>query len=230
MKNRILLCLGVLLILFMAVDASAADRSRKKRKKSKADTVLVIVRDTVHINDTVFVPYDYKRDTDMSAAAAEEKPVVRPGIEVLERMDFAPLKGKRVGLVTNPSGVDRNLRSTIDILYNADGVELVALFGPEHGVRGDVYAGGKVSDVTDRATGLPVYSLYGATRKPTEQMLEGIDVMVYDIQDVGARSYTFISTLGLVMEACAEAGLENAEVCPAASVEAVADEDVCGFL
>ena len=167
MKNRILLCLGVLLILFMAVDASAADRSRKKRKKSKADTVLVIVRDTVHINDTVFVPYDYKRDTDMSAAAAEEKPVVRPGIEVLERMDFAPLKGKRVGLVTNPSGVDRNLRSTIDILYNADGVELVALFGPEHGVRGDVYAGGKVSDVTDRATGLPVYSLYGATRKPT---------------------------------------------------------------
>ena len=208
MKNRILLCLGVLLILFMAVDASAADRSRKKRRKSKSDTVLVIVRDTVHINDTVFVPYDYKRDTDVSAAAAEEKTVVRPGIEVLERMDFAPLKGKRVGLVTNPSGVDRNLRSTIDILYNADGVELVALFGPEHGVRGDVYAGGKVSDVTDRATGLPVYSLYGATRKPTEQMLEGIDVMVYDIQDVGARSYTFISTLGLVMEACAGLGIE----------------------
>ena len=123
-------------------------------------------------------------------------------------MGFAPLKGKRVGLVTNPSGVDRNLRSTIDILYNADGVELVALFGPEHGVRGDVYAGGKVSDVTDPATGLPVYSLYGATRKPTPEMLEGIDAMVYDIQDVGARSYTFISTLGLVMEACAEAGIE----------------------
>ena len=144
----------------------------------------------------------------MSAAAAEEKTVVCPGIEVLERMDFAPLKGKRVGLVTNPSGVDRNLRSTIDILYNADGVELVALFGPEHGVRGNVYAGGKVSDVTDPATGLPVYSLYGATRKPTPEMLEGIDAMVYDIQDVGARSYTFISTLGLVMEACAEAGIE----------------------
>ena len=123
-------------------------------------------------------------------------------------MGFAPLKGKRVGLVTNPSGVDRNLRSTIDILYNADGVELVALFGPEHGVRGNVYAGGKVSDVTDPATGLPVYSLYGATRKPTPEMLEGIDAMVYDIQDVGARSYTFISTLGLVMEACAEAGIE----------------------
>ena len=232
MKNRITLCISVLLVLLIAADASAADRSRKKRKKTRTDTVLVIVRDTVHVNDTVFVPYDYMMDTQGEgagsvsgaavgtcgdgqyagdagkSAAGAGKPVVRPGIEVLERMGFAPLKGKRVGLVTNPSGVDRNLRSTIDILYNADGVELVALFGPEHGVRGNVYAGGKVSDVTDPATGLPVYSLYGATRKPTSEMLEGIDAMVYDIQDVGARSYTFISTLGLVMEACAEAGIE----------------------
>ena len=232
MKNRITLCISVLLVLLIAADASAADRSRKKRKKTRTDTVLVIVRDTVHVNDTVFVPYDYMMDTQGEgagsvsgaavgtcgdgqyagdagkSAAGAGKPVVRPGIEVLERMGFAPLKGKRVGLVTNPSGVDRNLRSTIDILYNADGVELVALFGPEHGVRGNVYAGGKVSDVTDPATGLPVYSLYGATRKPTPEMLEGIDAMVYDIQDVGARSYTFISTLGLVMEACAEAGIE----------------------
>ncbi len=136
---------------------------------------------------------------------AEDK--VMPGIEVLAERGFPGLKGKNVGLVTNPSGVDRNLRSTIDILFNAPGVSLVALFGPEHGVRGDVYAGGKVMDNTDPSTGLPVYSLYGATRKPTPEMLEGIDVMVYDIQDVGARSYTFISTLGLVMEACAEAGI-----------------------
>ena len=134
--------------------------------------------------------------------------VVVPGIEVLEKRGFPGLKGKRVGLVTNPSGVDRKLRSTIDILYNAPEVDLVALFGPEHGVRGDVYAGGKVSGGTDPATGLPVYSLYGATRKPTPEMLEGIDVMVYDIQDVGARSYTFISTLGLVMEACSGQGIE----------------------
>ena len=133
---------------------------------------------------------------------------VKPGIEVLKERGFEGLKGKRVGLVTNPSGVDRYLNSTIDILYNAPGVELVALYGPEHGVRGDVYAGGKVSDTKDAATGLPVYSLYGATRKPTSQMLEGVDVMVYDIQDVGARSYTFISTLGLVMEACAAKGIE----------------------
>lgn len=134
--------------------------------------------------------------------------VVKPGIEVLREGGFKELKGKRVGLVTNPSGVDRHLNSTIDILYNAPGVELVALYGPEHGVRGDVYAGGKVADTRDEATGLPVYSLYGATRRPTQEMLEGIDVMVYDIQDVGARSYTFISTLGLVMEACAPKGIE----------------------
>ena len=128
---------------------------------------------------------------------------VKPGIEVLEDQGFAPLKGKRVGLVTNPSGVDSRLRSTIDILYAAPEVNLVALYGPEHGVRGDVWAGGKVSDAVDARTGLPVYSLYGATRMPIPQMLEGIDIMVYDIQDVGTRSYTFISTLGLVMRACA---------------------------
>ena len=136
------------------------------------------------------------------------RPVVKPGIEVLRDRGFDELKGKRIGLVTNPSGVDRYLNSTVDILFNAPGVELVALYGPEHGVRGDVYAGGKVTDTKDEATGLPVYSLYGSTRKPTPQMLEGIDVMVYDIQDVGARSYTFISTLGLVMEACAAKGIE----------------------
>lgn len=143
-----------------------------------------------------------------SCAVEAARPVVKPGIEVLQDRGFEGLKGKRVGLVTNPSGVDRYLNSTVDILYNAPGVELVALYGPEHGVRGDVYAGGKVTDTKDAATGLPVYSLYGSTRKPTPQMLEGIDVMVYDIQDVGARSYTFISTLGLVMEACAAEGIE----------------------
>ena len=116
-------------------------------------------------------------------------PKVKTGIEVLRDRGFDVLQGKRVGLVTNPSGVDSRLRSTIDILYNAPGVNLVALYGPEHGVRGDVYAGGKISDSVDQATGLPVYSLYGATRKPTPQMLEGIDVMLYDIQDVGVRSY-----------------------------------------
>ena len=141
-------------------------------------------------------------------ASSARQPVVKPGVEVLRESGFQKLVGKRVGLVTNPSGVDSQLCSTIDILYNAPGVNLVALYGPEHGVRGDVYAGGHVTDTKDVKTGLPVYSLYGATRKPTKAMLEGIDVMVYDIQDVGARSYTFISTLGLVMEACGELGIE----------------------
>ena len=140
--------------------------------------------------------------------SANAAPLVKVGIEVLRDMDFAPLEGKRVGLVTNPSGVDHNMCSTIEILHNSPKVNLVALYGPEHGVRGDVYAGGHVSDYTDPTTGLPVYSLYGPTRKPTPQMLNGIDVMVYDIQDVGARCYTFISTLGLVMEACAPLGIE----------------------
>ena len=144
----------------------------------------------------------------VSAELNAVRPVVKPGVEVLRDGGFKELQGKRVGLVTNPSGVDRYLRSTVDILFNAPGVNLVALYGPEHGVRGDVYAGGHVTDTKDEATGLPVYSLYGPTRKPTPQMLEGIDVMVYDIQDVGARSYTFISTLGLVMEACAAKGIE----------------------
>jgi len=132
---------------------------------------------------------------------------VKPGIEVLRDQGFAGLNGLRVGLVTNPSGVDSRLNSTIDILFEAEGVELVALFAPEHGVRGDVYAGGKVESGKDSRTGLPVYSLYGSTRQPTPKMLEGIDIMVYDIQDVGSRSYTFISTLGLVMRSCAEAGI-----------------------
>ena len=130
---------------------------------------------------------------------------VKPGIEVLRERGFSGLAGMRVGLVTNPSGVDSQLNSTIDILYDAPGVELVALFAPEHGVRGDVYAGGKVESGKDARTGLPVNSLYGSTREPSPEMLKGIDIMIYDIQDVGSRSYTFISTLGLVMRACARA-------------------------
>lgn len=133
---------------------------------------------------------------------------VRPGIEVLRDRGFAGLEGKRVGLLTNPSGVDRNLRSTIDILYKAENVNLVKLFAPEHGVRGDIYAGGHADDTVDDATGLTVYSVYGKYRTPTPQMLEGLDVVVYDIQDVGTRSYTFISALGLMMRACAEQGIE----------------------
>ena len=144
----------------------------------------------------------------VSSVVFASGPFVKTGIEVLRDRGFEGLTGKRVGLVTNPSGVDHLLNSTVDILFNAPGVELVALYGPEHGVRGDLYAGDHVKDSRDEVTGLPVYSIYGATRKPTKEMLQGIDIMVYDIQDVGVRSYTFISTLGLVMEACGEMGIE----------------------
>lgn len=133
---------------------------------------------------------------------------VKTGVEVLRDMEFAPLKGKRVGLITNPTGIDKNFISTIDILFNADSVELVALFAPEHGVRGDVAAGAYVATSTDKKTGVKVYSLYGKTKKPTAAMLKGIDVLIYDIQDIGCRSYTFISTMGKAMEACAENGVK----------------------
>ncbi len=132
----------------------------------------------------------------------------KPGIETLRDDGFKLLQGKRVGLITNPTGVDRNLRSTIDILHDAPGVELVALYGPEHGVRGDVHAGDKVDSSVDPATGVKVYSLYGATQKPTPEMLKGVDVLVYDIQDIGCRSFTYISTMGKAMEACIENDLE----------------------
>jgi uncharacterized protein YbbC (DUF1343 family) len=133
---------------------------------------------------------------------------IKLGIDVLEDHQFDKLKGMRVGLITNATGIDSNGVSTIDILRKAPGVQLVALFGPEHGVYGSDWAGAYVASSTDEHTGLPVYSLYGPTNKPTPEMLKGIDVLVYDIQDIGCRSYTFISTLGLAMEAAGEAGIK----------------------
>lgn len=132
---------------------------------------------------------------------------VKVGVEVLRDSNFGVLDGKRVGLITNPTGVDSQLRSTVDILHEAPNIELVALYGPEHGVRGDIHAGDKVDADKDAKTGVTIFSLYGATRKPTKEMLEGVDVLVYDIQDNGCRSYTFISTMGLAMEAAGEAGI-----------------------
>ncbi len=133
---------------------------------------------------------------------------IKTGIEVLKETGFKVLQGKRVGLITNPTGVDNCLKSTIDILHEAQDVHLVALYGPEHGVRGDVYAGDKVDTFTDPNTGVPVYSLYGSTRKPTPEMLEGVDALVYDIQDIGCRSYTYISTMYLAMQAAAGNDIE----------------------
>lgn len=128
---------------------------------------------------------------------------VKTGIEVLKSEKFKTLEGKRVGLVTNPTGVDNDLRSVVDILHAAKNVNLVALFGPEHGVRGNAHAGDAVGNDIDPTTGLPVYSLYGKYRMPSDEMLKGIDVLVYDIQDIGCRSFTYISTLGNIMKAAA---------------------------
>ena len=133
---------------------------------------------------------------------------VQTGIEVLRADGFKLLEGKRVGLTTNPTGVDSNLKSTIDILWEAKNVNLVALYGPEHGVRGNVHAGDVVDNEVDKKTGLKMYSLYGKTKKPNKEMMDEIDVMVYDIQDNGCRSYTYISTMGMLMEACIEHGKE----------------------
>jgi len=133
---------------------------------------------------------------------------VKTGVEMLKAQNFAPIKGKRVGLITNPTGVGRNLQSTVDLFFHSKEFKLVALYGPEHGVRGDYSAGTSVANVKDPETGLPVYSIYGNTRKPTPEMLKGIDVLVYDIQDIGSRSYTYISSLGLAMEAAAENNIE----------------------
>ncbi len=124
------------------------------------------------------------------------------GIDTLARDGFALLKGRRVGLITNQTGRNREGRSTIDLLHQAPDVKLVALFAPEHGIRG--VADENIADSVDEKTGLPIYSLYGATRKPTREMLKDVDTLVYDIQDVGARFYTYISTLGLAMEEAAK--------------------------
>jgi uncharacterized protein YbbC (DUF1343 family) len=133
---------------------------------------------------------------------------LRLGDDVLAAHGFAELRGKRVGLITNPSGLNHDRQPTIDALLRAPGVRLVALFGPEHGLYGNAAAGDLVADTRDPRTGLPAFSLYGKTRKPTPAMLKGLDALVYDVQDIGCRSYTFISTMGLAMEACAENGVE----------------------
>jgi len=161
----------------------------------------------------VFLSFTQAQETNVSS--------FRLGIDVLAERGFRDLKGKRVGLVTNPSGVDGKGVPTWRRLREAEGLNLVALYGPEHGVFGKVGAGDKVAGEKhgedrnrdgkiskDEETGIKVFSLYGDTRKPTPKMLDGVDVLVYDLQDVGCRSYTYISTLGLVMEAAQEKGIE----------------------
>jgi uncharacterized protein YbbC (DUF1343 family) len=134
-------------------------------------------------------------------------PDVRTGLEILLEQGHPQLAGRACGLIANHSAIDSKLRSGIDLLHASDAIELKALFGPEHGVRGDAQAGEPVLNATDPRTGLPVYSLYGETGKPTAEMLAGLDALVFDIQDIGVRYGTYLSTMVNGMEAAAEHGL-----------------------
>lgn len=133
--------------------------------------------------------------------------LVAPGIDVVVAERGGVLRGKKVALITHPAGVTSALEPTADALFHLEGVTLVALMGPEHGIRGAAYAGETVTDRKDAKTGLPVYSLYGKTPKPTPEMLKGADVLVYDLQDIGSRSYTYIASMAMAMDAAADAGI-----------------------
>ncbi|MFJ7940733.1 exo-beta-N-acetylmuramidase NamZ domain-containing protein [Peribacillus sp. NPDC096622] len=140
----------------------------------------------------------------VTAVKEKKKQKVSPGIEVLLEEEKNVLSGKKVGLITNPTGIDSKLTSIVDLLNDDPDINLTALFGPEHGVRGDAQAGASVEYYIDEKTGLPVYSLYGKTKKPTPEMLKDVEVLVFDIQDVGTRYYTYIYTMAYAMEAAKE--------------------------
>ncbi len=149
-------------------------------------------------------PIDEFSDSSKPSHRKSPKPPrVLNGIDVLVKNHFSPLKGKRIGLITNQTGHDRERQPTIDLLKNAPDVTLAALFSPEHGIRGA--RDEVVADSTDEKTGLPIYSLYGKTHKPTAEQLKGLDALVFDIQDIGCRFYTYTTTMGLCLEAAAEA-------------------------
>ena len=135
---------------------------------------------------------------------------VQPGLDVLEVQKFAPLKGKRVGLITNHTGVDSQGKTTIELLAHAPGVKLIALFSPEHGIAG--HADEKIASSKDASTGLPIFSLYGDHVRPTDDMLQGIDALVFDVQDAGVRFYTYTTTMGYCMEEAAKRAGQSVQV------------------
>ena len=144
------------------------------------------------------------QDVSKTDTANSTETIVRPGVEVLISDSLHLVSGKRVGLVTNQTGIDRSGRSDIDILADHPEITLAALYAPEHGIRGEERAGAAIESGVDERTGVVIHSLYGDTRKPTSEMLKGVDVLVFDMQDVGARYYTYVSTMALAMEAAGE--------------------------
>lgn len=141
-----------------------------------------------------------------SIRAASSAPGTTLGVTVLLEDSLHLIRGKRVGLITNHTGRDERGRSTIDLIHGAPGVRLTALFAPEHGIRGIAEGGARIAYAVDSTTGVPIYSLYGDTRVPTERMLANVDVVLYDIQDIGARMYTYVWTMTLAAEAAKKAG------------------------
>ncbi|HET8710385.1 MAG TPA: exo-beta-N-acetylmuramidase NamZ domain-containing protein, partial [Spongiibacteraceae bacterium] len=171
-----------------------------------ADVVAAAIE---HADNTSVARADEPAPQSTTTTAITERPTVnsvRSGLDVLESEQFAPLAGKRIGLITNHSGLDARGRHSIELLQHTPDVKLVALFSPEHGLYGNVDA--KVSSGVDSKTGLPIYSLYGKTLRPTPEMLQGVDALVFDIQDAGVRFYTYITTLAYTMEAAAQAGID----------------------
>jgi len=174
-------------------DSAALERARTNLGKYYADSIKTL-------SQVTSFPADPRVRPSLSSAADGK---VLNGIDVLKRDGFKQLAGMRIGLVTNHTGVDRDGNSTIDVLREARGVRLVTLFSPEHGIRGG--ADEKISDSKDEKTGLPIFSLYGETRRPQADQLKNLDAIIYDIQDIGVRFYTYITTLGYVMEEAAKA-------------------------
>jgi uncharacterized protein YbbC (DUF1343 family)/CubicO group peptidase (beta-lactamase class C family) len=178
------------------VASSIVDASASKAREQAGNSAAELLTSLARLNAN-------SRTGNTPAAASDAQ--VLTGIDVLERDGFKQLKGMRIGLVTNQTGRDRLGRTTIDVLFKAPDVKLVALFSPEHGIRG--LADDKVSDSKDDVTGLPIYSLYGETRRPKPEQLKDLDALVYDIQDVGVRFYTYTATLGNLLEEAAKVKL-----------------------
>ena len=163
--------------------------------------------DFILIVSALFIMLNVACTKDSSEAKPNNPSSVKPGIDVLIEKQRNLIDGKRLGLITNPTGITSQFKSTIDALNEVPGAKLIALFGPEHGVRGDIPGGERIATYKDKKTGITVYSLYGETYKPTPEMMKDLDVLLYDIQDIGSRAYTYIYTMAYGMEAAREANI-----------------------
>ena len=171
-------------------------------------TFLTTIKTFIFIIAVSSIQLDCVANTGNIHIASQLKQPFMTGLDVLLENDCLHLKGKKVGLITNQTGVTSKMVQNIDAFTKSDNVDLKAIFSPEHGLFGSASAGEKIYNKTDSIYGVPLYSLYGNNKKPSQDMLKNLDILVFDIQDIGIRSYTYISTMGLAMEAAQERGLE----------------------